>query len=231
LSSFEEDLRMISRCFIALLISFLSCEVYGEASLRRVIDTFSTCVTVNKCVPCGWYSSQSNVKMISIVNENGNCFVKIKSQGGNTSIGIKAGYDALLYPMLSWRWRVHKLPIGAAENVRKRSDSAAGVYVIFHGALRLNKIIKYVWSASLQKGIVAESPFNPNVKIIVLKSGDGNNLLGQWVDEIVNVQRDYEMIFKGKPPVVEAVAILTDADNTESTAEADYDDFWISAIK
>jgi hypothetical protein len=222
---------MILRLFITILTTFLSCEVYGEASLRRVIDTFSTCVEVNKCVPCGWHSSQSKVEMISVVNENGNRFVKIKSQGGNTSIGIRASYDALLYPMLSWRWRVHKLPSGAAENVRKRSDSAAGVYVIFHGAFKLNKIIKYVWSTSLRKGVITESPFNPNVKIMVLKSGDGNNTLGQWVDETVNVQRDYEMIFKEKSPVVEAVAILTDADNTESTAEADYDDFWISAIK
>ena len=126
---------------------------------------------------------------------------------------------------------MHNLPNGAAENVRKRSDSAAGVYVIFHGALKLNKIIKYVWSTTLQKGTLTESPFNSNVKIVVLKSGNEGNLLGQWVNEIVNVQSDYEKIFKAKPPIVEAVAILSDADNTESIAEADYDDFWISAIK
>ena len=90
---------MISRFVIVFsLITFLSCEVFGEASVRKVIDTFSTCVTVNKCIPCGWYSSQSKVGMFSVVNENGNCFVKIKSLGGNTSIGIRASYDALCVP-------------------------------------------------------------------------------------------------------------------------------------
>jgi hypothetical protein len=83
----------------------------------------------------------------------------------------------------------------------------------------------------LQKGIVTESPFNPNVKIVVLKTGNEGDLLGQWVNETVNLWSDYERIFKSKPPIVEAVAILSDADNTESIAEADYDDFWISKIK
>jgi hypothetical protein len=169
--------------------------------------------------------------MFSIVNDNGNRFVKIKSQGGNTSIGIRTSFDPVEYQLLNWRWRVYKLPRGAVENIRKRSDSAAGVYVIFHGVLKLNKIIKYVWSTSLQKGIVTESPFNPNVKIVVLKTGNEGDLLGQWVNETVNLWSDYERIFKSKPPIVEAVAILSDADNTESIAEADYDDFWISKIK
>lgn len=222
---------MISRSLFVFLITFLSCEVFGVVDQRRLIDTFSECVSANRCIPCGWYSSQQNVRMFSVVNENGNSFVKIKSQGGNTSIGIRTGFNAMEYPRLSWKWRVHKLPRGAVENVRKRSDSAAGVYVIFHGVLKLNKIIKYVWSTSLQKGVVTESPFNPNVKIVVLKSGNEGNLLGQWVDEVVNVKSDYEKLFQSKPPIVEAVAILSDADNTESTAEADYDDFWISAIK
>ena len=216
---------------IASLIISNSCGVMDDVSQRLVIDTFSSNFTVSGCIPQGWYSSQQNVRMFSVVKDSGNCYVKIKSQGGNTSIGIRTNFDVLAYPLLSWKWRVHKLPKGAVESVRKRSDSAAGVYVIFHGALKLNRIIKYVWSTSLQKGVVTESPFNPNVKIVVLHSGNEVDLIGLWVNEIVNVENDYKRLFGSKPPSIDAVAILSDSDNTKSVAEADYDDFLISAIK
>ncbi len=222
---------MGKRILIVLVVLGLFSWVNGEIQLRRVIDTFSTCVSENKCVPCGWYSSQNRVNMFSIGNENGNRFVKIRSEGSNTSIAIQSNFNPSEYPILSWRWRVHAIPIGAVESIRKRSDSAAGVYVIFHGKIRLNRIIKYVWSSSLHKGEITESPFNSRVKIVVLRSGSGPGLLGQWVEEMVNIADDYKQIFNADPPSIDAIAIMSDADNTKSLSEADYDDFWISKIK
>ena len=81
-------------------------------------------------------------------------------------------------------------------------------------------------SSTLPEGTVTESPFNGRAKIKVLRSGEG--LLGSWVNEKVNVKEDYIKLFGSEPPDVEAIAIMSDADNTRSFVEADYDDFWIS---
>jgi hypothetical protein len=82
--------------------------------------------------------------------------------------------------------------------------------------------IKYVWSSSLPKGTVTESPYAKKTKIIVLENG--SSPLGQWITEEVNVYEDYKRLFHKEPDEVRAIGILTDADDTSSEAMADYDD-------
>ncbi len=194
-----------------------------------VVDTFSACLSLQGGLPCGWYATQKNVHMFSLEEEGGNRFVKIKTAGGNTSLGIHFTFSTDTYRYLSWRWRVHQLPRGAREDRHRYADSAAGVYVIFNGKYKLNRIIKYVWSSTLEPGVVTESPYNRRTKIVVLRSGEAS--AGQWLEESVDVFGDYQRIFGTSPPQVEAIAIMSDSDNTESVVEADYDDFRISIEK
>lgn len=217
-------MRSVLLILLCLLISY---RVKGE-EVRDVfvIDTFSGCISQKNGLPCGWHPTQRTVEMFSVQKSDGNHYVKIKTRGGNTTIGCKIKGDISEYPFLCWKWRIHRLPSGAREDVKWISDSGAGVYVIFRGTLRLNRIIKYVWSSTLPEGTVTESPFNGRAKIKVLRSGEG--LLGSWVNEKVNVKEDYIKLFGSEPPDVEAIAIMSDADNTRSFVEADYDDFWIS---
>lgn len=216
--------------FFFILITFSLLQVAG-AEYRKVIDTFSTCIDDKGYIPCGWYSTQKEVRMFSIQNEDGNRYVKIQTAGGNTTIGMRYCYNAKEYPVLNWKWRVLNLPANANESIRKLSDSGAGVYVIFRGPFKLNRMIKYVWSTTLQKGVVTESPFNSLVKIVVLQSGMNQNQSGKWLMEKVNVYEDFQRLFGAEPPMIEAVAIMSDSDNTNSAVEADYDDFWISTAK
>lgn len=194
-----------------------------------VVDTFSACLSLQDRLPCGWYATQREVQMFSLEQEQGNCFLKVKTAGGNTSLGIQVSFNTDRYRYLSWRWRVHQLPRGAREDRRRLADSAAGVYVIFNGKLKLNRIIKYVWSSTLEPGVVTESPFNRRTKIIVLRCGEAS--AGKWIEEMVDIFEDYRRIFGTQPPPVQAIAIMSDSDNTESIVEADYDDFRISVEK
>ena len=113
-----------------------------------VVDTFSACLSLQEGLPCGWYATQKNVHMFSLEEEEGNRFIKVKTAGGNTSLGIHFSFNTDTYRYLSWRWRIHQLPRGAREDKRRFADSAAGVYVIFNGKYKLNRIIKYVWSST-----------------------------------------------------------------------------------
>ncbi len=207
----------------------LYAQYHSGVEKTLVVDTFSSCLSLQDGLPCGWYATQKNVNMFSLQEEDGNRFVKIKTAGGNTSLGVHFSFDADTYRYLSWRWRIHQLPQGAREDKRRYADSAAGVYVIFNGKYKLNRIIKYVWSSTLEPGMITESPFNRRTKIVVLRSGEAS--AGQWLTENVDVFGDYQRIFGTRPPPVEAIAIMSDSDNTESVVEADYDDFRISVEK
>ncbi len=215
----------MKRTFLTL-ISALCFTVFGQT---QVVDTFSNCHSdKHSNLPCGWGPPRSwnDVGMYSLEQENGNYYVKVKTEGGVTTIGRPFPFKLSEYPLLSWSWRMHTLPKGADERVKKLGDSGAAVYVIFQGKLMRNRILKYVWSTSLQMGTLTESPYNSRAKIIVLRSGEQDK--GGWVQETVNLVEDYKRLFGGTPPAVEGIAILSDGDNTNSLVEADYDDFQVS---
>ena len=189
----------------------------------HLIDTFSSCIDSKTNLACGWRATRKDVSMYSIVHDRGNYFVRIQSRRGNTAIGKRIDPQGAGMQFIRWRWRVHTLPAGAKESDKKKADSGAGVYVIFKGPFKLNTILKYVWSATLPRGTVTQSPYYSRTKIIVLESGKDS--LGKWVTEGVNVHDDYKRVFSAPAPKIIAIGIMSDSDNTRSLAEADYDDF------
>jgi hypothetical protein len=82
------------------------------------------------------------------------------------------------------------------------------------------RAIKYVWSTTLPKRTVIVKGYT---RIVVLQSGEDQ--AGKWKVEAVNVYEDYKRFFGKEPPDPQGVAILTDANATESLASADYDNF------
>ena len=133
-------------------------------------------------------------------------------------------YEFKAYPYLRWSWRAVALPEGANEERKETGDSGAAVYVVFPGRFRPDNI-KYVWSSSLPEGTATESPYNSKTKIVVLRNR--STPLGKWVSEEVNVYEDYKRLIGGEPDEVQAIAIMSDSNNTESKAIAHYDDIRI----
>lgn len=193
---------------------------------KQIIDTFSVKNHSGENLPPGWHPSRKDISMFSIQKEMDKEFLRVKTQGGCTSIGKKHNFSVEHYPFLSWKWRIHQLPSGGNETKRNKNDSGAGIYVIFKGKFKSNDIIKYVWSSTLPPGTTANSPYNSKARIVVLRSGTEKK--GQWITQKVNIKEDYRRLFGKNPPEVEVIGLLSDADNTDSEAMADYDDIQIS---
>ncbi|MDP8292471.1 MAG: DUF3047 domain-containing protein [Candidatus Orphnella occulta] len=148
----------------------------------------------------------------------------------NTASGIfyQIRFDPKQLPMISWKWKVLEFPKKGKPGVGKggwieQDDYAARLYVIFPKlSFNLTKSLEYVWDKSLPVGTIKESPYSKNIKIIVIESGSRN--INKWVQEKRNIYEDYVSAFGRKPGKVGAIAIMTDTDNTSSTAEAHYDE-------
>ena len=179
------------------------------------------------CFPGGWKSRDARTaeRVYTVASENGDRFLRAVAQPQSTQIGVPVKAVVDEYPVLSWRWRVDEVPVGADERAAATNDSAAGVYVVFKGPFGglIPRAIKYVWSAREPRGAEFPSPGYSTAHIVVLESG--NEAVGQWRTETVNVAADYRRLFKADPPELQGVAVLTDADDTGSRAAADYDDF------
>ncbi|MDD4955138.1 MAG: DUF3047 domain-containing protein [Candidatus Omnitrophica bacterium] len=119
---------------------------------------------------------------------------------------------------------------GSKSGWLERDDYAARIYVIFPSWIFSNiKAIEYVWSDDLPKGTVMTSPYFPNIKLIIVESGKKDN--NDWVYEERNIYEDYKRAFGAGPSGVGAIAIMTDTDNTMSTAEALYTDIKVGYEK
>jgi len=163
--------------------------------------------------------------------------VKIERTGGyltayshNAASGIfyQISFNPRKQAWVSWKWKVIKFPekkegIDTASKWIEKDDYAARFYVIFPSLIFTHtKSLEYVWDRNLPEGLMMTSPYYRNIKIIVAESGDKN--LEKWVYKKRNIYEDFKRAFGREPGRVGAIAVMTDSDNTISTAEADYDE-------
>jgi len=151
-----------------------------------------------------------------------------KSKEACSGLFYKIRFNPKEYPMISWSWKVLEFPKKDKIKLTKKGwlekdDYPARVYVIFPSLIFTNtKSIEYIWDETLPEGTIITSPYLKNIKLIVVESG--KTFMNRWIFEERNIYQDYKKAFGKNPGHVGAIAIMTDADNTLSTAEALYKD-------
>jgi hypothetical protein len=80
--------------------------------------------------------------------------------------------------------------------------------------------LMYVWCNKRAPGSVIVSPRTGRVRTLVVESGAGK--LNQWLDYERDIRADYERAFGEPPGALVGVGIMTDSDNTRTTAQAWY---------
>lgn len=141
----------------------------------------------------------------------------------------KVNIDLKKTPILHWSWKVDNVLAGGDELTRAGDDYPARVYVVFSGgaAFWRARAINYVWSSKQPIDSSWRNAFTGNARMIAVQSGSA--LAGQWLEERRDVLADYRRLFGSEPSNVEAIAIMTDTDNTGATASAWYGDIWFTA--
>jgi hypothetical protein len=179
-------------------------------------------------VPAGWelrvHHNSPQIQLERV--QNGRVAIRLKSEISSFGLHKEVTVDLKEFPILTWKWKVDRLPPHGDIREKSKDDQAAQVYVVFpRSLLRLRSpTIGYLWDSNAPVGTVADghSVVTP-IKNIVLQSGEGH--LGEWVVERRNVLDDYQRLFgKGSVPKVGAVAIWTNTQHTKSSAEAAFAD-------
>ncbi|NJD89951.1 MAG: DUF3047 domain-containing protein [Geobacter sp.] len=159
----------------------------------------------------------------SVEQHDGRNVVRAESSASASGYYHKLDLAAKDFPCISWSWKIARTI--AAENPFQKSgdDYAARVYIVFPGRFFWQKrAIAYVWSDKLPVGKVVPNPYTDRVAIIAVESG--NSFAGSWRNESRNYVDDYRAYFHHEPDKPEAVAFMTDTDNTGSHAVAWYGD-------
>ncbi len=175
--------------------------------------------------PASWKPRKDAGKDVyKVAEEKGLHFLR----GASTGLGIQAAkqieWDVRVYPMLAWSWRPREFPKGADERDSDTNDSPLAVYFLVpYSRITGPKAVKYVWSEKVPVGTHLNSNYGLT-QIVVLRSGHPGH--DQWVEEKVNALADYEKFFDESDSIKPAgIAVLTDSDDTKSSAQGDYASF------
>ena len=173
-------------------------------------------------VPSGWKLHEFvGHAQVALVRSEQGLAVHLRSERASFALyrDIVVGLDE--FPMLAWSWKVTHLPAGGDVREAARDDQAAQVYLVFPRwpSPRTNSdVIGYVWDTTAPTGTTRPSSRAPNVRIIVVASGTTG--LGTWQHYRRNVAEDYRVLFGRRPPRVGTIALMIDANDTGTSAEA-----------
>ena len=150
----------------------------------------------------------------------------IRANSNHTASGLffEEKIDLDKTPWLNWSWRIEKFPMVGNERTKSGDDFAARIYIVAQDGWTFlsTKAISYVWSKQAHTNDVWPNPFAHSSAMMLAVRGreDGNS----WVTEKRNIKADLQKLFGKEIRYIKAIAIMTDTDNSNSTAISYYSD-------
>ncbi len=172
-------------------------------------------------------------------NRQGRTALEAKSYKSASGLVLRKKIDLLKTPYLNWAWLAENQLLSINEKSKEGDDYVARVYIVIDGGIRFwnTKSLSYVWSSNQEAGEVWNNAFaGSKVKMVAVR-GVGARL-GHWYQERRNVYQDLKSYFGDKGSkkdnikayrYIDAVAIMTDTDNSGGDATSFYGDIVFSA--
>ena len=152
-----------------------------------------------------------------------------KSNQSASLLFKKMSIDLNKTPYLNWQWKVHSTYADNINETKKSGDDfPARIYIAIKpqfGHIK-PRALTYVWASHAKKFSHWKNPFTKNVEIMALQSGD--ELSGKWINEKRNLKDDLSRLFGQPIDAIEGIGIMTDADNSKTTGEAQYQGLFFS---
>lgn len=164
-----------------------------------------------------------------LMEQDGRRALFADSQGAASGLYREIQVDLNRTPWLNWSWRVDKVLNGVDERSKAGDDYPARVYVVASGgaAFWKTRSLIYVWSSNQAVGATWNNAFTGNARVMALRSGMKD--AGGWVSEKRNIRTDFRQLFGEDLHQIDAVALMTDTDNSGQSAAAWYGDIYFTA--
>jgi Protein of unknown function (DUF3047) len=152
-----------------------------------------------------------------------------KSRNSASALIKKVHIDIEKFPFLNWSWRIeNRLDTGDEKN-KSGDDYAARIYVVIDGGIFIwrTRAVNYVWANRASKGEIWENAFaGGNAQMMALRNRQDK--LSTWYSEKRNVYEDLKRLFGTQFHHIDAIAIMTDTDNSHGQVKSYYGDIYFS---
>ena len=231
---------------IFVVTILLACASVAEAKEKSVFVGFKM-EKGSDSLPDGWkHLTRLGVaeNKVSLFREGKRVVLRVKSLNSASSLLKRLDIDPRALPVLVWRWKINRTVGMAIESRKDRNDCTARLRVIFENGGELTtsspefeKIAKYfgvkipereppgfkidyIWGNHARKGEIIDYPGSRNHKVVVVERG--NIRANRWIWEKQNLVEDFHRIFRGDPPRLVGIVVLSDTDQTNEGVEACY---------
>lgn len=175
------------------------------------------------------------------VRLDGRLAMAVRSEAGTSLLRRELNLPAEQLGTLSFSWKTQALIADADLALREKDDSPVRLVLAFDGDRSklstrdhmMSEMVRtitgeempyatlmYVWCNACPVGSVVPNPRSSRIRKLALESGPAN--LGRWLDYERDIRLDYQLVFGEEPGRLLSVGVMTDTDNTKSTAQAWY---------
>lgn len=178
----------------------------------------------------GWQTkSFKDHTRYSLVTLDGTTILKAESINSASGLFKEQHIDLQKTPFLNWRWRIDKRLPMVNEQDKSGDDYAARVYIIINGGLAFwqTQAVNYVWAGQSAKGKFWPNAYAGNhAMMLAIRSKEDQT--GIWYTEKRNVLADLKQLIGQDIHDIDAIAIMTDTDNSHGNTTAYYGDIYFS---
>jgi hypothetical protein len=179
----------------------------------------------------GWDNKVfSDTTSYQLVKADKKMVLLAESRNSASAIVRKIRVDLKKYPYLNWSWKIRNRLSPQDEKVKSGDDYAARIYVVVDGGFLpwKTKAVNYVWANLAAKGSTWPNAFaGKNVIMLALKNK--NDKTETWYPEKRNVYDDLQQFFGKEIQFIDAVALMTDTDNSHGQAISYYGNIYFSS--
>ena len=172
------------------------------------------------------FSGETTYEVISIDNQPA---IKASAEQSASGLVRKMKIDLTKTPYMNWSWKVDNVLKDVDETVKSGDDYAARVYVVISGGMFFwrTRAISYAWASQQPKDSIWPNAFTDRAVMVAVESGAEKT--GQWVTAKRNILEDIKMLLGIDKSSIDAVAIMTDTDNSKQSATAYYGNIYFTA--
>lgn len=176
-----------------------------------------------------WQEKQFNGQTHYALKKDGERTV-LTAVSSNAASGLfkKISVDLNKTSILHWSWKVNNTLPSSNERDKLGDDFSARIYIVFSDGpfFWQTKTLNYVWANQSPIGAHWPNPYTDSAHMFAIQSGDEH--IKQWRHESRNVKHDIQTVFGKSITQIEAIAIMTDTDQTGAATQAWFGDIWFS---
>lgn len=208
--------------YTALILLLLTATI-SSASITRV--------DVLKLPDINAWEKQvfSGVTSYELHEIDGRQVLKAISKQSASGLVREIEVDLTKTPYMNWSWKVDSILSDVEETKKSGDDYAARVYVVISDGFFFwqTRALSYVWASKQAKGSTWPNAFTGKATMVAVESGEDS--VGEWVEEKRNVLDDINNLLGIDATRIDAVAIMTDTDNSRQSATAYYGDIFFTS--